>query len=236
MKIEKNDLFDYPNMCIYQETQSFKFSLDSILLSEFVDFKKTDQQILDICSGNAVIPMVLSTKTKLPITAFEIQKNIFDLGIMSLKENNLENQIKLINNDIKNIANYCNYENYDIITCNPPYFKVEPQGFINKSSNLSIARHEICLELEDIFKISFKYLKNLGRLYLVHRVSRLDEIIILANKYRMNVKVIQLISTNKDNKPYLVLVKCVKNSKNGVIINSPINILNLKTYQNLFKR
>ena len=52
----------------------------------------------------------------------------------------------------------------------------------------------------------------------------------------MNVKVIQLISTNKDNKPYLVLVKCVKNSKNGVIINSPINILNLKTYQNLFKR
>ena len=236
MKIEKNDLFDYPNMCIYQEIQSFKFSLDSILLSEFVDFKKTDQQILDICSGNAVIPMVLSTKTKLPITAFEIQKNIFDLGIMSIKENNLEDQIKLINDDIKNIANYCNHENYDIITCNPPYFKVQPQGFINKSNNLSIARHEICLELEDIFKISFKYLKNLGRLYLVHRVSRLDEIIILANKYRMNVKVIQLISTNKDNKPYLVLVKCVKNSKNGVIINSPINILNLKTYQNLFKR
>ncbi len=235
MKIEKNDLFDYKGMYIYQDKDSFKFSVDSILLSEFVDLKKTDTSILDICSGNAVIPMVLSVKTDIKMVGYEIQDDIYKLGKMSIEENGLSKQITLINDDIKNIGNYYKSESFDIITCNPPYFKIEEKGFINKNERLSLARHELTLNLEDIFKISFKFLKNNGRLYLIHRVTRLDEIIILANKYRVNVKKIQFISTKKDNVPYLVLIKCVKNSKNGVIINPIVNIMNLSTYQNLFK-
>lgn len=235
MKIEKNDLFDYKGMCIYQDKDSFKFSVDSILLSEFVDLKKTDTSILDICSGNAVVPMVLSVKTDIKMVGYEIQDGIYKLGKMSIEENKLSNQITLINDNVKNIGNYYKPESFDIITCNPPYFKIEEKGFINKNERLSLARHELTLNLEDIFKISFKYLKNNGRLYLVHRVTRLDEIIILANKYRVNVKKIQFISTKSDNVPYLVLIKCVKNSKNGVIINPIVNIMNLSTYQNLFK-
>lgn len=235
MKIERNDLFDYKDMYIYQDKDSFKFSLDSILLSEFVDLKKTDTNILDICSGNAVIPMVLSVRTDIKMVGFEIQEDIYKLGKMSIEENNLSDQITLINDNIKNIDNYYKAEHFDIITCNPPYFKIEENGFINKNERLSLARHELTLNLEDIFRISFKYLKNNGRLYLVHRVTRLDEIIILASKYRVNVKKIQFISTKKDNVPYLVLIKCVKNSKNGVIINPVVNIMNLSTYQNLFK-
>ena len=79
-----------------------------------------------------------------------------------------------------------------------------------------------------------KHLKQNGRFYLVHRPERVDEIIILADKYRVNVKEIQLVCTNKTNKPNLVLIKCVKNAKNNVIIKSVLNTAGAKSYQNIF--
>ena len=40
-----NDLYDY-GLKIYQDTEKFKFSLDSLLLAEFVELKKDDINIL----------------------------------------------------------------------------------------------------------------------------------------------------------------------------------------------
>lgn len=234
-EIVLNDLFDYPNLKIYQIRGNFKFSLDSILLAEFVKLTKNTKNILDLCTGNAPIPMILSTKTKAQIDAFEIQEHIYDLAIKSINYNKLENQIKVYNTDIKEIDLHVNFKKYDIITCNPPYFKVEDNNFINEDLELAIARHEIKIDLESIFKIASFHLDDKGEFYLVHRASRLDEIIINANKYNLNVKNIELIKTKSDNKPYIVLVRCIKNSKYGVKINNIKNIENQITYQNMFE-
>ena len=43
----KNDLFDY-DMKIYQNKEYFKFSIDSVLLAEFVSIKKGQKRILDM--------------------------------------------------------------------------------------------------------------------------------------------------------------------------------------------
>lgn len=84
MGIVKNDLFDYDNLKIYQDEEAFKFSLDSILLAEFVKITQKHKMILDLCTGNASVPLILSTKTKALIDAFEIQKDISDLAIKSV--------------------------------------------------------------------------------------------------------------------------------------------------------
>ncbi len=235
MQIVLNDLFDYPNLKIYQYVEGFKFSLDSILLAEYVKITSKTKSILDLCSGNAAVPMILSTRTKASIDAFELQKSIFELAKKSINYNNLENQITLYNSDIKEIDNYKKGKKYDIITCNPPYFKVEDNEHINDTEVLAIARHELKISLEDIFMIASNHLDDKGEFYLVHRVSRLDEIIILGNKYNLNVKNVELIKTKESGKPYIVLVRCIKNSKLGIKINSEKNIGNLKTYQNMFK-
>ncbi len=233
--IVKNDLFDYPNRYIYQETSGFKFSLDAILLAEFVKISPKNQRILDMCTGNAPIPLILSTKTKCSIVAFEIQPEVYKLAKMSVDENNLTNQIKIINDDVLNIANYENKEKYDIITCNPPFFATSKQGYFNKNDLLTIARHEIKINLEQVFEIVSKYLKDNGTFYMVHRPERLDEIIFLAHKYKINVKELQFIATKEQNIK-LVLISCKKNSQWGIKINNTINVNNLKTYQHLFER
>ena len=56
----KNDLFDYIPYKIYQDDQFFKFSLDSILLAEYVDKKFKNKKVIDLCCGNAAIPLILN--------------------------------------------------------------------------------------------------------------------------------------------------------------------------------
>ena len=230
-----NDLFDYENLKIFQIKGNFKFSLDSILLAEYVKLNKNTKEILDLCSGNAPIPMILTTKTKAHIDAFEIQEHIYDLAKKSIEHNKLDEQIRIYNADIIDIDNYVKNKKYDIITCNPPYFKVDSNDFINECDELAIARHEIKINLEKIFAIASSHLNDKGEFYLVHRVSRLDEIIIYADKYNLNVKNIELIKTKEINPPYIVLVRCIKNSKFGVKIIDVINIENMKTYQKMFR-
>lgn len=231
----KNDLFDYKNRYIMQMKDGFKFSLDSLLLAEFVNIIKDDKKILDMCTGNAPVPLVLSLKSDAEIVGFEIQKEISELALESVAINGLEKNIRIINDDIKNIDNYFESNTFDIITCNPPYFKTKEDGYRNKNDFLTLARHEIAIDLETIFKIAFKYLKDNKVFYLVHRVERLDDIIVLARENKMNVKELQFISTKKEKAANTILVKCVKNSKPGIKLRKEICVDNLDTYQHLFE-
>ena len=97
MKKILNDLYDYSSMKIYQYDEAFKFSLDSILLAELVQIHKNDRNILDLCTGNAVIPLILSTKTSLSIVGIEYQKEIYELASLSVNYNQKNHQITCIN-------------------------------------------------------------------------------------------------------------------------------------------
>lgn len=235
MTVVLNDLFDY-NLKIYQDSEKFKFSLDSLLLSEFVDIKKNDRKLLDLCSGNAPLPLILASKFNLSITGVEVQKEIYDLAQKSIKHNHLENKITMLNINALDINNYFPNNNFDIITCNPPFFKVDNISHTNNNLKLAIARHELMITLKDIFKISYNQLKPKGKLYLVHRPERLEEIFLFANQYQFHVKEIEFIYTNPQDYAIMVLLKLVKNSKVGVKIGNTLLTKSTQTYQNIFKR
>ena len=75
--IVKNRLLNYKNTYIYQNDEWFKFSLDSVLLVNFATIRLNDKKILDLCSGNAPIPMLLTFKTKAKIYGVELQSEIY---------------------------------------------------------------------------------------------------------------------------------------------------------------
>ena len=231
----KNDLFDYENRSIYQDSEYFKFSLDSILLAEYVDIKKDDIVTVDLCAGNMAIPLILSKYSNNKIFGFEIQEEVYNLGRKSIELNHLEHNLTIINDDVKNIGMYFDKKSIDLMVCNPPFFKANDEKMVNKTMEKKIARHEIFLTLEDIFYISKNYLKDNGNLYMVHRASRLDEIIILAKKYNIGVKNVCLVKTKEDKEPNIVLIKCVKNCKFGLKFDKIVCVANLTTYQHLFK-
>ena len=133
------------------------------------------------------------------------------------------------------MASHFNTDFFDVITCNPPFFKVNDKKVINENEKKAIARHEIAFKLEDIFKLAKNYLKDQGLLYIVHRTERIDELFMYALKYNINIKTLQLITTKDKEKPSIVLVKCVKNSKMGLVVKPQLCIEGLNSDQNLFK-
>lgn len=222
MATNKNDILGY-GLKIFQNDDYFKFSIDSILLAEFVKIKLTDKKLLDMCTGNAPLLLVLANKMRdLDYYGFEIQKEIYDLAQKSVIENKLN--IKIINDDIKNLSMYFKGNYFDIITCNPPYFKVSEKAILNDSEVKSIARHELKIKLEEVIKIAYNNLKKHGYFYLVHRTDRFMEIVNCLKKNNFSIKRIQFAYKNKSNTSCCILFECVKDGKTSTMVEPPIYI------------
>lgn len=217
-----NDLLNYSNYKIYQDTEMFCFSLDSVLLANFVTINKRISNIMDIGCGNAPIPLILSTKTTAKIIGVEIQKQVSTLAEKSVEYNHCSDQIIIKNDDINNLYKKYESDTFDVITCNPPYFKVNSKTKQNISKYKQIARHELYLNLEQLCCISKKLLKNNGVLAIVQRPDRLLEIFQVMKKNNIEPKKIQFIYPKENLDCNLILVEGSKNGKEGLKILPPI--------------
>ena len=217
-----NDLLGYKNMKIVQDTEMFSFSLDSVLLPHFVTINKNVDKILDIGCGNAPIPLILSTKTKTNIIGVEIQKEVYDMAVESVNINNLNKQIDIINADINDYYKKLESDSFDIITCNPPFFKYLETSNLNKNDYKTIARHEIKLNLDDLFNIAKKLLKNNGVIAIVHRPDRLIDIITSMEKNNIEPKKIRFVYPKMNSEANILLIEGSKNGKPGMKILPPL--------------
>ena len=220
-----NDLLGYDNLKIVQNPDWFSFSLDSVLLPNFVTLNKDVKNILDLGTGNAPIPMILTTLTeKANIYGIEIQKDVFEMAQESILINNLESRIKIINDDMKKLDQYFEANFFDVIVSNPPYFKLEELSKKNEDEHKTIARHEEKITLNELIQIAKKYLKNNGVFAMVHRTDRLIEIIEEMRKNNIEPKKIQLIYPKEHTNSNMVLIEGKKNGNPGLIIKEPLII------------
>jgi len=221
MKVS-NYLLGYKDMYIVQDTEMFNFSLDSVLLPNFITIPKKTERILDIGCGNAPIPLILSTKTKAKIIGVEIQKDVYNLARESIEINKKEEQIEIIHGDINVIEKTWETCSFDIITCNPPFFKYTEDSNINESEYKTIARHEVHLTLEQILSITGRLLDNNGVFGMVHRPERLIEVLEVMRKYKIEPKKLQFVYPHKDEEANILLIEGRKNGKAGLKICPPL--------------
>lgn len=218
----KNRLLNFKNAYIYQNDDWFKFSLDSVLLANFVTINLRTKKILDLATGNAPIPMLLTYRTKAEVYGVELQEEIYNLGQKSIVENDMLNQIHLLNIDVKNTNEYLGFEKFDVVTCNPPYFKTNNEKLLNDDNIKAIARHEIFLSLDDVCMIASNSLKNKGIFALVHRPERLLEILDTMRKYNIEPKKIQFVYPKIEKEANIVLIEGIKNGNSGLKLLNPI--------------
>lgn len=221
-----NDILGYNDLKIFQDDECFAFSLDSVMLANFATIRLRDKNILDLGCGNGVIPLILSLRTDKLIVGVEIQKQLADMANMSIDYNNLSEQIKIVNSDMKDYVNDENSEKFDLITCNPPYFKVNEKNYFNLSMQKLIARHEVKITLSDVFCVSKKLLKNNGNLAIVHRPERLLEIFDLFRNNKIEPKRLKFVYEKTSKESTLVLIEGQKNGKPGLKIENPLILFN----------
>lgn len=211
-------------MKIIQSPSIFSYSLDSVLLASFTYMPIKKGHILDLCTGNGIIPLLLSKRTYGHITGVEIQKKLANMAKRSVKLNNLNEQISIINEDLKKLSHIIPQSKFDVITCNPPYFPTPKKSEYNKNDYLTIARHEVCCTLEDVIKACKLHVKPGGKVSLVHRPERLVDIITLFRKYNIEPKKMRFVYPKRNREANTLLIEGTRDGKPGLQILNPLYI------------
>ena len=221
--MERIDELNIRGAKIIQNTDYFLFGMDSVLLANMVDCRKTDI-LVDLGTGSAVMPIIIALKKEIKfILGIELQKPMYDLALRNVELNQLENAISVQNMDLREykkikevlVAKY-KKDCVDIVISNPPY-KKQGTGVLNDGSVKYIARHEETCLLEDVFKTSSKILRSRGKMYLVHKPDRLSDAITLGRKYNLELKTLKFLQPSINQKPSIALMMFVKDG--GVELN-----------------
>ncbi|AEH46110.1 tRNA1(Val) (adenine(37)-N6)-methyltransferase [Parageobacillus thermoglucosidasius] len=223
---ERLDYLLHEEIRIIQSPSVFAFSLDAVLLAKFAYMPIQKGLIVDLCTGNGVIPLLLSMRTKGKIIGVEIQERLCDMAKRSVKYNGLEKQIEIIHGDIKDAPKQLGYSKYDVVTCNPPYFPTISKEEMNKNVHLAIARHEIYCTLEDVVRVSSQLLKQGGKAAFVHRPGRLLDIITLMREYRLEPKRLRFVYPKAGKEANTILIEGIKDGNPDLKILPPLIVYN----------
>lgn len=220
-----DDLQTKNNLILIQNPDWFCFGVDAVLLADFASKTiKKDAMVLDLCTGNGIVPLLLSEKSKADhITGLEIQECVAEMANRSVVLNNLQEKVDILCGDLKNSIEIFGNESFDNISCNPPY-KEGHGGLKNTTDTVTIARHEICCTLEDIISVSAKCLKPYGKLCMIHRPERLADIICLMRSFRLEPKRLRFVHPSPSKTANIVLIEGAKYGNPKLFLEPPLYV------------
>lgn len=224
---ERIDQLYSQDVQIIQNPNCFAFSLDAVMLADFVRPNKRQRlNIVDLCAGNGAIGLFLHHKLGGHFTEVELQPQIADMARRSIQLNHLEDRYDVLNMDIKNVFEKIPKDSADIVLCNPPYFPNNVHSQKNPNRALAIARHEIKTNLAMVVEKMSGLLKMNGRGYLVHRPDRLAEILNELTSHRLAPKRIRFIHPKPDREANIVLIEVIKDGGSGGVRVVPPLVVN----------
>ncbi|WP_102348356.1 tRNA1(Val) (adenine(37)-N6)-methyltransferase [Bacillus sp. Marseille-P3661] len=229
MELREDERLDYlldERMRIVQSPSVFAFSLDAVLLADFVYVPIQKGKLLDLCTGNAVIPLLLSERTKGTILGVEIQERLFDMALRSIAVNNLDDRISVMHGDLKDMPLQLGHNQFDVVTCNPPYFPTPSKEEYNENPHLAIARHEIYCTLEDVVRVCSQLVRQGGKVAFVHRPGRLVDIITLMRTYKIEPKRLRFVYPKVGKEANTLLIEGIKHGKPDLKILPPLYVYN----------
>lgn len=222
---EQLDILNSDGLKIIQKKNGFHYGTDAVLLADFAKDRAVGN-LMDLCSGTAIVPLLLAHSKKIAhITAMEIQSDIAQTAKRSVIGNGLDGKIDIICDDLNNVQKYFKRQSFDTITCNPPYMKVGG-AIINSADTKTISRHEVCCTFDDVIAQSRYLLRDMGRLFLVHKPNRLAEIIHTMCSHKIEPKRIRMVHSRLCKEPELVLIEGMSGAGSEVRIEPPLFLYN----------
>ncbi|PIE34889.1 SAM-dependent methyltransferase [candidate division KSB3 bacterium] len=209
------------NLQCLQPQKGYRFSLDAILLADFLSVKP-DERLIDLGTGNGIIPLLVSVLHPVrQIVGLELQGRLQDLAQRNVRMNNLESRIHIRQGDLKEVSQMFHVGEFDVLCSNPPYRKIG-SGRINPRSEQAIARHEIACQLEDLLTAAKFLIKPGGRVYLIYLPERLGELVSELRRYRLEPKKIRCVHTALQTPASLVLIESQRDASSGLALLPPL--------------
>lgn len=211
---------------IIQQDNAFAFSIDSVLLAYFCSVPKTVGKIIDLGTGNGIIPLLLTERSRVPITGVERQPVLCDMAARTMAMNGAGGQVTVQQADVREVRAEYHGDQWSLVTCNPPYFDTRQEALKNKQEKMANARHEEHGNLEEFVQAAAFLAKQKGKVAMVLRPERLAELFDYYRKYRLEPKRMQLIHPKAGRAANIALVEGIKAGKPGLECQPPIIVYN----------
>lgn len=215
---------------ILQDDKAFCFGIDALLLAAFTRMKKGDR-VFDLGCGNGILELLLCNKSlslksahgaaDCHFTGLEVQAEAAEMARESVRINSLENQIEIVEGDIKAVRKIFPAQTADVVVSNPPYMKPSAAKE-NSTDEKTIARHEVLCSLDDVIAAARWLLKSNGSFFMIHRPYRLSEIFSSMEKYNLTPRSLQLVFPKIDQPPEMVLIEARPSYKPDLKIAPPL--------------
>jgi tRNA1Val (adenine37-N6)-methyltransferase len=216
---ETIDSFLNGKLQIIQSRQGYRFSVDALLLAEFVSVRNEDI-VIDLGAGCGIISLFLAVKRKVGfIVGLELQEELASQAQRNIALNKLEKKIAVIRGDLRHLPIGPAFAH--IVVCNPPYRR-QKSGRINPDSSKAIARHELSTKVNDILLAGKALLKEGGRLALIYPANRLAEIFAKMRIQDIEPKRLQIVFPNPSSYAKLAMIEGRLHGKSGLKILPPL--------------
>ena len=210
---------------LYQPAKGYRFSVDALLLFEFVDLK-TVRNIADLGAGSGIVGILLAKKyPHAQVTLFELQETLVSLAEKNTALNRMNDRVKVVKCDLRNRALLSSPPRFDLVVSNPP-FRACKSGLLNIEEEKAIARHEIMLKLDELADAAAALLKIRGRFCLIHHPNRLAELIVALKKREIEPKRLRFVHSSPATEAKMVLIEAVKGGRTGLKVERPSYIYN----------
>ena len=227
MNSKTPDTFLNGRIKVKQDRSGYRFSIDSILLACHAGPRPGDK-VLDLGTGCGIISLILAYREpNLKIFGIELQKELADISVSNVKENQMDSSITIICKDIKELNNNMISGPVDLVVSNPPYRKAE-SGRINPDMQRAVARHEIKVSLSDITATVRRVLRTAGRFVTIYSAERITDLLTHLRSAGIEPKFLRMIHSGVKTEAKLVLLEAIKGGRSGVKIGPPLIIYNEK--------
>ena len=218
---ETLETFGESKLHILQKKRGYRFSVDAILLSEFVRIRK-DEKAIDLGAGCGILALLLSQTTKVrSFLGVEVQKTLSDLAERNVVSNHFQHRITILHEDYRTLPRIFPAGSFHVVVSNPPYRKFR-SGRVNPSQERAIARHEIYGTIDDLVSVAAYLLPPKGRFYLIFPASRTVDAIASLRRNMLEPKRIRFVHPYAGAGAKFILVESVKDSGVELKIMAPL--------------
>ena len=117
------------NIKIYQSKEGYRFSVDSLLLYDYVNLKKVNS-IADLGAGSGIVGILLAKKfPDARVSLFEIQEGLVGLARNNVSLNSLDGRVEVVACDLRSLpASDVKGGKYGLVVSNPPFRVMKTRG------------------------------------------------------------------------------------------------------------
>lgn len=214
---------------IIQAKRGYRFSLDPVLLSDFVQVADCDR-LADLGTGAGVLPLLLAARTALKhIVGVEIQPELADRARRSVLLNGLQERIDILQGDLRGLHKRLPPQTFDVVVSNPP-FRRPGTGRQAPDAERAAARHELAGGLSDFLRAAAYLLRDGGRFHVIYLAERLTELLTAMQNLRLEPKRLRCVHPRLSEAANLVLVEGRKGGRSGLLVEPPLCVYDGNTY------